>query len=243
LVTAGSIALAFAAGMLSVLSPCVLPILPLVLGAAASRERWGPVALAVGLAASFVVIGLFVATAGFAIGLDADMFRYVAAVLIVAIGVVLLLPGFQARLAVAGGPIANWADGQLGNAVSAGGGVPGQFWAGVLLGAVWSPCVGPTLGAASLLAGQGRDLGQAAVVMFVFGVGAALPLLGLGLLSREAMIRWRHRLASAGAGARAGLGVVFVGMGVLVLTGLDKSIEAMLVDLSPQWLTDLTTRF
>ena len=239
----GSIALAFAAGTLSVLSPCVLPILPLVLGAAASKERWGPVALAAGLAASFVVIGMFVATAGFAIGLDADVFRYVAAVLIVAIGVVLLLPGFQARLAVAGGPIANWVDGHLGSAVSAGSGVPGQFWAGVLLGAVWSPCVGPTLGAASLLAAQGRDLSQAVVVMFVFGLGAALPLLALGLLSREAMIRWRHRLASAGAGAKAGLGAVFVGMGVLVLTGLDKPIEAMLVDLSPQWLTDLTTRF
>jgi cytochrome c-type biogenesis protein len=168
------------------------------------------------------------------------VFRYVAAVLIVAIGAVLLLPGFQARLAVAGGPIANWADGRLG---SAGSGVPGQFWAGVLLGAVWSPCVGPTLGAASLLAAQGRDLSEAAVVMFVFGLGAALPLLALGLLSREAMIRWRHRLASAGAGARAGLGAVLVGMGVLVLTGLDKPIEAMLVVLSPQWLTDLTTRF
>jgi cytochrome c-type biogenesis protein len=238
--TAGSTALAFVAGMLSVLSPCVLPILPLVLGAAASKQRWGPVALAVGLAASFVVIGMFVATAGFAVGLDADVFRYVAAVLIVAVGLVLLLPGFQARLAVAGGPLANWADGRLG---SVGSGVPGQFWVGVLLGAVWSPCVGPTLGAASLLAAQGRDLGEVGIIMFAFGVGAALPLLALGLLSREAMIRWRHRLATASAGAKAALGVVFVGIGVLVLTGLDKPFETMLVDASPQWLTDLTTRF
>jgi cytochrome c biogenesis protein CcdA len=198
------------------------------------------VALAAGLALSFVLIGMFVATAGFAAGLDAEVFRYVAAVLIVAIGLILLMPRFQARLAVAGGPIANWADGRLG---SAGSGVPGQFWTGVLLGAVWSPCVGPTLGATSLLAAQGRDLGQAGVVMFVFGLGAALPLLALGLLSREAMMLWRHRLASAGAGAKAGLGVVFVAMGVLVLTGLDKPIEATLVDMSPQWLTDLTTRF
>jgi cytochrome c-type biogenesis protein len=238
--TTGSIALAFVAGMLSVLSPCVLPIVPLVLGAAASKQRWGPVALAIGLAASFVLIGMFVATAGFAVGLDADVFRYVAAVLIVAVGLVLLLPGFQARLAVAGGPLANWADGHLG---SVGSGVSGQFWVGVLLGAVWSPCVGPTLGAASLLAAQGRDLGEAGIIMFAFGVGAALPLLALGLLSREVMIRWRHRLASAGAGAKAVLGAVFVGIGVLVLTGLDKPFETMLVDASPQWLTDLTTRF
>src|SRR5206468_5231427 len=124
-----------------------------------------------------------------------------------------------------------------------GGGLAGQFLIGVLLGAVWSPCVGPTLGAASLLAAQGRDLPQVALTMFVFGLGAALPLLILGLLSREAMLRWRHRLASAGKSAKAGLGALFVAIGGLVLTGLDKAIEAMLVEASPQWLTDLTTRF
>jgi cytochrome c biogenesis protein CcdA len=113
----------------------------------------------------------------------------------------------------------------------------------VVLGAVWSPCVGPTLGAASLLAAQGRDLGQVSIIMFAFGIGAAIPLLALGLLSREAMVRWRHRLASANTGGRAGLGVFFVAIGALVLTGLDKSIETVLVEVSPQWLIDLTTRF
>ena len=79
--------------------------------------------------------------------------------------------------------------------------------------------------------------------MFAFGVGAALPLLVLGLVSREVMLRWRHRLASAGQGMKAGLGAVFVTIGCLVLTGLDESVETVLVEGSPQWLTDLTTRF
>jgi len=238
--TLGSLVLALVAGMLSVLSPCVLPILPIVLGAAASERKWGPVALAIGLSLSFVAIGMLVATLGYAIGLDADLFRYVAAVLIVGIGLVLMLPGFQAQLAVASGPIANWTDTRFGSIRN---GASGQFWVGVLLGAVWSPCVGPTLGAASLLAAQGRDLGQVSIIMFAFGLGAALPLLALGLLSREAMLRWRHRLASAGQGAKAALGALFVAIGGLVLTGLDKSIETVLVEVSPQWLTDLTTRF
>jgi cytochrome c biogenesis protein CcdA len=238
--TLGSVVLALVAGMLSVLSPCVLPILPIVLGAAASERKWGPVALALGLSISFVAIGMFVATVGYVINLDGDVFRYVAAVLIVAIGLILILPGFQAQLAVASGPIANWTDARFGSVRS---GTSGQFWVGILLGAVWSPCVGPTLGAASLLAAQGRDLGQVSIIMFAFGLGAALPLLALGLLSREAMLRWRHRLISAGQGAKAGLGALFVTIGVLVLTGLDKSIETVLVEVSPQWLTDLTTRF
>ena len=73
-----TLGLAFLAGILSVLSPCVLPLLPLVLGAAASEHRLGPAALAGGLALSFVAIGLFVATVGFAIGLDAGVFRLAA---------------------------------------------------------------------------------------------------------------------------------------------------------------------
>ena len=108
--TLGSLVLALVAGMLSVLSPCVLPILPIVLGAAASERKWGPVALAIGLSVSFVAIGVLVATVGFAVGLNAEVFRYVAAVLMVGIGLFLMLPGFQAQLAVASGPIANWAD-------------------------------------------------------------------------------------------------------------------------------------
>jgi hypothetical protein len=106
----GGIALAFLAGLLSVLSPCVVPILPIVLGAAASKHRLGPVALAAGLSVSFVVVGLFLATAGYAIGLSGEALRSVAAVLIIAVGAVLMLPPLQARLAMVSGPIGAWTD-------------------------------------------------------------------------------------------------------------------------------------
>ena len=160
---------------------------------------------------------MFLATAGHAIGLDADRLRYVAAALVVMVGAVLLLPPLQARLAAAAGPIGNWADGKL--ATGRTNGLAGQFWIGVLLGAVWSPCVGPTLGAASLLAAQGKDLGQVALTMLAFGIGAALPLLGLGWLSRETMVRWRGTLLSAGSGLKSALGLLFVVIGTLLAGG------------------------
>jgi cytochrome c biogenesis protein CcdA len=237
----GALALAFVAGVLSILSPCVLPILPIVLGAAASEHRWGPVALAVGLAVSFVTIGLFVATVGYSIGLDSELFRNVAAALMIAVGVILLVPRFQERLALAGAPLAVWGDRHLGS--SRQGGLSGQILAGLLLGAVWSPCVGPTLGAASILAAQGRDLGEVAATMLAFGLGAALPLAALGLLSREILLRWRTHLISSGVHARMLFAIVLVAIGISVLTGLDKRIETVAVNASPQWLTDLTTRF
>ena len=233
--------LAFAAGLLSTLSPCVLPILPMVLGAAASEARLGPVALAAGLALSFVVIGLFVATIGFSIGLDGGVFRSVAAVIMAVIGVVLLAPPLQARLALAGGPLANWTENRFGGFST--GGVKGQFLVGLLLGAVWSPCVGPTLGAASVLAAQGRDLPQVALTMILFGLGAALPLLILGTLSRETLMRARDKMLAGGGRAKAALGLVLVFVGVSILSGFDKKLEALAVAASPDWLTQLTTRF
>lgn len=119
----------------------------------------------------------------------------------------------------------------------------GQFGLGLLLGAVWIPCVGPTLGAASVLAAQSENLGQVAATMLVFGIGAAAPLALLGLLSREALVRWRSKMASAGRGVRLALGLVLIGVGTLILTGFDKVVETALVEASPAWLTTLTTRF
>lgn len=238
---ASHLGLAFLAGLLSVLSPCVLPLLPLVLGAAVAEHRFGPVALAAGLALSFVAIGLFIATIGFALGLDGDRFRAIGAVLLVVLGIILIVPAAQNRFAIAAGPLSNWAEQRLGGVATAG--LAGQFAVGLLLGAVWSPCVGPTLGAASLLAAQGRDLGTVAVTMLVFGLGAALPLVALGMLSREVLIRWRARMMGVGKGLKLALGLILVATGALILSGYDRALETTLVEASPDWLTALTTRF
>jgi cytochrome c biogenesis protein CcdA len=234
-----SLGLALVAGALSTLSPCVLPLIPVVLGTAATEHRYGPLALASGLALSFTAIGLFVATVGFAIGLDAALFRTVAALLLMGIGIVLLAPALQQQFAVAAGPAGSWVQNQFGGASSAG--LRGQFGVGLLLGAVWSPCAGPTLGAASILASQGTNLVEVTLTMGLFGIGAALPLLIIGTLSRDHMLRLRGRLMSAGQGLRTAMGALLVAVGIAVITGADKQIEARLVERSPQWLTWLTT--
>lgn len=231
--------LGFLAGNLSILSPCVLPLLPLILGASVSEHRAGPVALAGGVALSFVAIGMFVATIGFAIGLDADFFRLVAGILLTGFGLVLLVPRLQTGLAVAAGPISGWTENRFGGFST--NGLRGQFGLGLLLGAVWVPCVGPTLGAASLMAARGENLAEAGLVMAAFGTGAAVPLLLLGLLSREAFLRWRSRLLATGQTGKLVLGLVLVAIGLLILSGLDKALETWLVELSPRWLTALTT--
>ena len=119
----------------------------------------------------------------------------------------------------------------------------GQLLVGLLLGVVWTPCVGPTLGAASTLAAQGSRLGEVAALMLVFGLGAATPLLVLGSLSQ----RLASRAGRTGLGfaepARRVLGACLVLIGLVIVAGADKPIETWLLDRSPAWLTELTTRF
>lgn len=239
--TFATLALAALAGVLSVLSPCVLPLLPIVFGAAAAEHPWAPAALAFGVAVSFTVLGLFVSTIGYAIGLDADLFRIMAAVVLLTIGVVLMVKPLQVRLAAAGSPVSTYVEDLFGDFSTRG--WSGQFLLGVMLGAVWVPCVGPTLGAASLLAAGGESIAQVALTMALYGLGAAVPLLLMGLLSREAMTRWRGRLLGAGSGGKAVLGLLLASVALLILTGLDKTVETALVEASPEWLTHLTTRY
>lgn len=233
--------LAFLAGLVSVFSPCVLPLLPLVFGTAASQHRLGPLALAAGLALSFLGVGLFVATVGFSLGIDGAGVRVVGAMMLSLAGVVLLIPPLQARMAVAAGPVANWAAEHTTDGAATG--LRGQFCVGLLLGAVWSPCVGPTLGAASVLASQGKHLMQVSLTMLLFAVGVALPLIAVGLLSREAMMRWRGRLLATGRNGKIALGVVLLATGTLLLAGWDKALEASALNVMPGWLVDLTMRF
>jgi cytochrome c-type biogenesis protein len=233
--------LAFLAGLLSILSPCVLPLTPVALGAAVAEHRLGPIALAAGLATSFTAIGRFVATLGYSMGLDGDVFRMVGAAMLTGLGVILMLPNLQTQLAAAAGPLSNWSQQRFGRRPATG--LRGQFGVGLLLGAVWGPCVGPTLGAATMLAAQGRDLGWVALTMLVFGLGSALPFLFLGTLTREALMRWRNWLMSAGKGGKMLLGGVLTAAGLLVLLGFDKKFETWLMQLMPPFLVDLSGKY
>ena len=233
------------AGVLSTLSPCVLPLLPLVLGSAVAAHRFGMLALGAGLIVAFVGVGMFVATVGFAIGLDADLFRTLSAIMLAAVGVVLISAPLQARLAIATSGVGNAGNLLLSRFAPerALGGWQGQLAIGLVLGTIWSPCVGPTLGAASLLAAQGKNLWDAAAVMAAFGLGAALPLILVGSLSRQALMRWRGKMMAAGQGGKYLLGGGALAVALLILTGWDHALETILVNASPEWLSDLTTRF
>jgi cytochrome c biogenesis protein CcdA len=231
--------LGLAAGALSTLSPCVLPLVPVLVAAAVNAHRRGPWALGLGLALSFAIVGLALAAAGAAI--DPDILRTTGGVLLAVFGAILLIPPLSELFARAAGALGNSGHQLLARITLDG--LPGQFLVGALLGIVWSPCVGPTLGAATTLASQGKDLGQISLLMLLFGIGAAAPLILLGSLSRTALMRLRGRLLLAGRYGKQLFGLGVLGLGLLIVSGTDKTLEAWILDRSPAWLTAVTTRY
>lgn len=235
-----NLALGYAAGALSTLSPCVLPILPIVLFGAIERHFWGPVALAAGLAVSFAGLGIALATVGFSIGIDPEVLRLSVAGLIGAVGVILLVPTLQERVAAMTSPLAGRGQRLLDRLGPSG--IWGQFALGAVLGVIWSPCSGPTLGAAVGLAAQGDNLGTAAATMAAFALGAATPILALAYGSRQAIMARRDWMARAARIGKPVMGAAFLGIGFFVLTGLDKVVETSLTRAMPDWLVTVTTR-
>lgn len=230
-----AVPLAFLAGVLGVLSPCVWPLVPVVTSSAATSGRAGPVYLALGLSVSFAVAGTLLTWLLVSTGLDPELFRYFAAALLLAVGFVLVVPALNDWVTVRLSALsARFGSGGV-EAVSA----RGQFGVGALLGVVWLPCVGPTLGAAIALASMGQDVAMAFVVMLAYGVGTAGVLLATGYASGRLLARWRPRLMASGGFGKKLLGGTLVLLGALVLTGIDKALEAAAVGLLPEWVFSL----
>lgn len=231
-----AVPLALVAGVAGVLSPCVWPLVPVVASSSATSGRSGPVYLALGLSLSFAVAGTVLTFLLVSTGLDPELGRYVAATLLVGFGAVLVVrplgDWLTARLS---GLVARIPFDASGSASSA----PGQFGIGALLGVVWLPCVGPSLGAAIALASLGQSMGMAFIVMLAYGVGTAAVLLAAGVASDRLLTRWRPTLLRSGGRGRKLLGWMLLTLGVFVLTGFDKYLEALAVDIVPAWVYTL----
>lgn len=231
---------AFAAGLLTLINPCVLPVLPIVLASALNSSRFGPVALAAGMGVSFVTLGIALAAAGQAVTIAGETVEIaqVAAVLMVAFGVVMLVPQFSAQFATATAGFSAQADAAIGRIEQAG--WPGQFLGGLLLGAVWSPCVGPTLGGAISMASTGDNLVQAAAIMVAFSFGVGAVVLGLSYGARNLLTKRRAAMMRIATLARPILGATFVFVGIAILLRWHIAVEIWLLDRMPYWLQDLS---
>ncbi len=237
----GQLGFSLAAGSLTTLSPCVFPILPLVIGGAVQTNRLAPVAMGVGMATSFALIGMVLGLLGPALGIDGDSVRLAGAVLLIGLGVVMLVPRLNERFTKLVTPLANSANNASARLK------PDSLWGalllGGLLGLVWSPCSGPLLASALTLVASEGGAAQGGLILGLFGVGAAIPLVVVAYASRSGFNRMQGWVMARIEIVKKAFGVLLLLLGVAILTGGDKWLESQMVPLLPDWWINLTVKF
>ncbi|WP_164730484.1 cytochrome c biogenesis CcdA family protein [Pelagibacterium montanilacus] len=232
---------AYLAGLLTLLNPCVLLLLPIILAGSATRNLLGPLALAGGLSAGFTLAGIAGYGLAQSLGLFPEDIARIAAIVMIGFGVVLLVPQANAAFARMSGSLAGGGDRALSAIEKAS---PDSLWrqglAGLLLGVVWSPCIGPTLGGAIALASQGENLIYAFSIMAVFSLGAGTIVLALAYGGRELIARRRERLMAVARIAKPLMGFALVVVGLAIWFGLDRMVEFWALTLLPEGLFDLS---
>jgi cytochrome c biogenesis protein CcdA/thiol-disulfide isomerase/thioredoxin len=248
---------AFIAGLVTAVSPCVLPILPIVLATGADGDRRRPYLVIVGLIASFTFFTLASVQILAALGLPSSALRDIAIAIIAIFGLTLLVPSLSevferatGRLQRAGARLMTPPSGSIAIATGSGltGGSPstpspkrasiaGGLLTGVGLGLVWTPCAGPILGAITSLAVTAPGSWSTLALVFTYSVGAGLPLLAISQGGRATMARLRMRSASAWATKAFGI-VVLVTAGLMAV-GADTALSADLTSALPNWTDTL----
>lgn len=233
--------LGYVAGLLTLINPCVLPVLPIVLASAVRSNKYGALVLAAGLSVSFVVLGMFVAVFGLAIGLTYILMSQIAAAMMIGFGTVLLVPSFSQRFELATAGMAASADRKIDEIDVSG--LKGQFLGGALLGAAWTPCVGPTLGGAIALASQGQNLAWSALTMLSFSLGVSTIIVALAYGTRKVIMDRQQKLRVLARAARPIMGGLFVLTGVMIFFGFTNVTGTWLLDNLPIWLQDISVTF
>ena len=232
------LALSLFAGSLTTLSPCVFPLLPLVLGGALQGSRLAPLAMGLGMTVSFAGIGMLLGALGPALGMDGDTVRTGGAALLIAFALVMLVPALGQRFTQWMLPIASTA-----NAASArldGGSLSGALLLGGVLGLVWSPCSGPLLGSALTLVASEGGVARGGVVLGIFGLGAAVPLVAVAYASRSGFLRARDWVLARIERVRLGFALLLGAMGIAILSGGDKWLESQVLEWLPDAWVNLT---
>lgn len=236
-----TLGLSWLAGSLTTLSPCVFPILPMVLGGAAQGNRLAPLAMGLGMALSFAGIGVALGALGPAIGLDSEHVRHFGAVVLMALGLMMWVPVLNERFAQWMMPLASGANGV--STRLQGDTLGGALLLGGVLGLVWSPCSGPLLASALTLVASEGGAWRGGVILGVFGLGAATPLVAVAYASRRGFQSVRDKVLAHGDRVKKIFGALIFLAGVAIATGADKWLEARLLDHLPEAWLRWTTLF
>lgn len=224
---------AFLAGIVTVLSPCILPILPIVLSGSVDKGKRRPVGIVTGFVLSFTFFTLFLTFLVNQFGISADLLRSVSVLVIFLFGVSLLWPRFQIILEKLFSRFAQYSPSQKGD------GFYGGVLLGLSLGLLWTPCVGPILASVIALALTGAVNQSALFITFAYSVGTSLPMLAIIYGGRQLLNRVPWLTRNTGK-IQQGFGVVMILTALAIYTNLDRRFQTWVLTAFPNYGTGLT---
>lgn len=224
-----SIGLAFLGGVLTVLSPCILPILPIIIGRSLQSHRWGPIALVAGLVSGFAVAGSLLGITASWITSLANGLRNLAIAVLLILGVLAIFPKWSYQLTQTL-PLVKQI-GQMKKPTQIG--IMGEFCLGTQLGFLWTPCAGPVLAGILVLAAVNHQVISALSLLSIFGLGAAIPLLAIAYGGRTLSHKLIHLRPHSAVLQRIG-GVLILGTAIAILLGWDVQLQLWLAPLFPK---------
>ncbi len=218
-----SVGLALLGGVLTVLSPCVLPILPIIIGRSLQSHRFGPVVMVCGLISGFAVVGSVLGIAASWLTPLATALRNVAIGMLLFMGILAIVPRWSYQFF-------NYFRIQSGESRFQG--LAGEFYLGTQLGLLWTPCAGPVLGSILILSAVQQQIINSFVLLLVYGAGSAIPLLTIAYggryLSRRLLSLRSHSMFLQRVG-----GIMVVSTAISILFGWDIQIQLWLAPFFP----------
>ena len=226
---------AILAGIITVLSPCILPVLPVVLSSSVSRGKSRPLGVITGLILSFSISTLLVSQIVALLHLPADTLRLAAVIIIGVLGLAMVIPALSGLFDAFFARLASFAPQRQGS----GSGFDVGLITGASLGLVWAPCAGPILAAITTLAATQTVSFGAVLVTLAYAVGAGIPLLAITYGGR-ALIERIPVLARNTLNLQKAFGAVMVVTAFLIAFNVDAMVTAWVTGLVPtQWTSSL----
>jgi cytochrome c-type biogenesis protein len=208
--------LAFLAGMMSVISPCVLPILPAIFAYSIEGNKYRPVTIVIGLSISFTILGVITSAAGHAIQAYIDYLQLLSGVIILIMGLLLL---FDLPLNTGG----------IGNKVSSFidriqlKGLIGGLLFGSALGVVWIPCIGPFLATILAIVAVEGNIITGGILLFIYSLGLGVPILVIAYLPRHSK-KIVRRMTHMGVAIRRVAGAILTVTGIYFIFSVMRFI-------------------
>lgn len=226
---------AFMAGIATVLSPCILPLLPVVLASSTLGGKSRPYGLVIGFAVFFTIITLLLSLLVRQFSISADIHRTLASIIFISLGVILAVPAFKGRFEI----VTSRLTAGFSSAGKSSSGFSGGFLTGAGLGLAWTPCVGPIMASVITLALNQETTLASGLTAIAFSLGTAIPM-GLCVVFGNKIYRHVGFLKRHSARIQQGMGIFIILVGLAIWFGFDRTIQIALFQLFPNWDAALT---